>query len=140
MSRTLSPGLKLPLLEKANAWGIAVKAVPGNYRYYGYFSRDRMEIALATEEESVFFHELAHAAHRQLIGRLEKRQCWRQEIIAELAAAALCRTVGKSSKHLGNNYKYIKYYASKANLRPVKACLEVLAEVEKVLGLILTGQ
>lgn len=28
----------LPLIEKAEAWGISVKAVPGNYQYYGYFS------------------------------------------------------------------------------------------------------
>ena len=56
----------LPLLEKAREWKISVKAVPGNYRYYGYFSEGKNEIALATTEETVFFHELAHAAYARL--------------------------------------------------------------------------
>ena len=56
----------LPLLEKAREWKISVKAVPGNYRYYGYFSEGQNEIALATTEETVFFHELAHATYARL--------------------------------------------------------------------------
>ena len=28
----------LPLLEVPQAWGISIKAVPGNFRYYGYYS------------------------------------------------------------------------------------------------------
>ena len=34
----------LPLAERAEAWGISVKAIPGNYRYNGYYSSDRHEI------------------------------------------------------------------------------------------------
>jgi len=47
---------KLPLVERAQEWGISVKAVPGNYSYRGYYSPCRMEIALATPEEKIFFH------------------------------------------------------------------------------------
>ena len=50
-----------PLIEMAEEWGRSVKAIPGNYRYYGYYISGRKEIALATTEESVFFHEFAHA-------------------------------------------------------------------------------
>ena len=96
---------ELPLMEVAQEWGISVKAVPGNYHYSGYFSQDRREIALASKEESVFFHELAHAAHQRILGELKKGQDWEQEIVAELAAATLCRIVGKDSKHLGNSYR-----------------------------------
>ena len=53
---------ELPLMELAREWGISVKAVPGNYLYSGYFSQDRKEIGLASKEESIFFHELAHYA------------------------------------------------------------------------------
>ena len=53
---------ELPLMEVAKEWGISLKAIPGNYRYYGYFSQEKKEIALATSAEVVFFHELAHAA------------------------------------------------------------------------------
>ena len=32
---------ELPLVERAEEWGISVKAVPGNYRYRGYYSSSR---------------------------------------------------------------------------------------------------
>ena len=128
---------ELPLIDKANEWGIVVKAIPGNYRYYGYFSQERKEIGLATKEESVFFHELAHAAHQRVTTDFKDVQNWKKETVAELTAAVLCKIVGKTSRYLGNNYQYIKHYARETNLTPVRACMEVMADVEKVLGLIL---
>jgi len=127
----------LPLMEKAREWGISVKPVPGNQSYYGYFSRQKKEIGLASKEETVFFHELAHAAHKRLVGTNRSQQ-WKKEIVAELAAAIMCQIVGKTSKYLGNNHRYIEHYAKKANLNPVQGCLKVISDVEKVLGLILT--
>lgn len=127
----------LPLIEVARDWGISVKTIPGNYRYYGYFSSGRREIALATKEECVFFHELAHASHEKLQGTLKPGQDWKQEIIAELSAAALSLIVGKTPKHLGTNYRYIAKYAEKARLSVIQACTQVIADVEKVLSLIL---
>ena len=129
----------LKLMEKAKEWDISVKAVPGNYRYYGYYSQNRKEIALASKEETVFFHELAHAAHSRIIKDFDKAQVWKKEIVAELSAAALCKMVGKNSRYLGSNYKYIEHYAKKEKLSPVQACLKVIQDVEKVLGLILRG-
>ena len=128
---------KLPLIEVAQRWGISVKAIPGNYLYAGCFSQKRKEIALATKEESIFFHELAHAAHQRILGELQKGQDWRQEIVAELAAASLCKIVGKTSKFLGNSYQYIEKYAAQANLTPWQGCIRVMGEVERVLNLIL---
>jgi hypothetical protein len=131
---------ELRLIEKAKYWGISVKAVPGNYRYYGYFSQNTKEIALASKDETVFFHELSHAAHSRLIVDFNKVQTWRKEIMAELSAAVLCRLVGKTSRYLGNNYQYIKHYANKANHSPVKACLMVMDDVKNVLNLILEDE
>ena len=128
----------LPLIEKAKEWDISVKPIPGNHSYYGYFSHHRNEIALASKEETVFFHELAHAAHHRLIGAHKTDQQWKKEIVAELTAAVICQIVGKTSKYLGNNHRYIEHYAKKANLNPVQGCLKVISDVEKVLGLILT--
>jgi antirestriction protein ArdC len=128
---------QLPLMEVAQEWGISVKAIPGSYRYFGYFSQERREIALATEEESVFFHELAHAAHQRILGELKKGQDWKQEIVAELSAAILCKVVGKTSNHLGNSYRYIEQYASRANLTPWQGCMKVMSDTEKVLNLIM---
>jgi antirestriction protein ArdC len=129
--------LDLPLMEVAERWGISVKAIPGNYRYYGYFSTARKEIGLATKEECVFFHELAHAAHEKVLGALEPGQNWKQEIVAELSAAALCLIVGKTPKYLGNSYRYIGNYAEKAKLSVIQGCTRVMADAEKVLTLIL---
>ena len=127
------------MIEVAKSWGISVKAIPGDYRYYGYFSQDRREIALASKEESVFFHELAHAGQQRVLGQLKRGQDWRQEIVAELSAAVLCQIVGKTSKFLGNSYQYIERYASQARLIPAQGCLKVLGDVESVLNLILKG-
>ena len=128
----------LPLIRKAEDWGISVKAIPGNYRYRGYYSPNRNEIALATPEEKVFFHELAHAGHEKLKGKLSAGQDPFQEIVAELSAQALCRLVGKQTRDTtGNSYQYIERYAENLGLSPHSACLRVLGETEKVLNLIL---
>lgn len=129
---------ELPLIEVAEEWGISIKAIPGNYSYHGYYSDKRKEIALATKEEVVFFHELSHAGHAKVKGNLKPGQDWKQEIVAELSAAALSQMVGKrADDFLGNNYRYIESYAKKAKLSPLKACLEVMSDVEKVLQKIL---
>ena len=129
---------ELPLLERAEGWGISVRAVPGNYRYQGYYSPDRHEIALASPDESVFFHELSHASHEKIKGSLKTGQDALQEIVAELSAQALCAMVGKRSEDtVGNSYRYIESYAEKLGLSPHLACLRVMSDTEKVLGLIL---
>ena len=128
---------ELPLMEVAREWGISVRSIPGNYQLFGSFSQSKKEISLATKEESVFFHELAHAAHQKILGELKRGQDWKQEIVAELSAAVLCQIVGKTSKYLGNHYQYIDRYGKEANLTPWQACARVMAEVEKILNLIL---
>jgi hypothetical protein len=131
---------ELPLIQRAEEWGLSVNAIPGNYSYYGYYSSSRKEIALATKDECVFFHELAHCGHEKIIGNLKPGQDPLQEIVAELSAQALCRMVGKQpGDSLGNSYSYIERYAAKLKLSPHNACLKVMSETEKVLNLILKG-
>ena len=129
---------EFPLIQRAQEWGISVKAIPGNYRYRGYYSFESKEIALATPEEKVFFHELSHASHEKIKGNLKKGQDPLQEIIAELSAQALCRIVGKQfADTTGNSFQYIEGYAEKIKMNPYSACLKVMSETEKVLNLIL---
>ncbi len=131
---------ELPLIKRADEWGISVKAVPGNYLYRGYYSPTLQQIGLATPEEKVFFHELAHAGHEKVNGNLKPGQNPLQEIVAELSAQALCRLVGKNlADTTGNSFKYIERYAEKLKLTPYSACLKVLGETEKVLNIILKG-
>jgi hypothetical protein len=131
----------LPLIERAEEWGISVAAIPGGYRYSGYYSQSKKLIALATKEECEFFHELAHCAHEKILGKLKKGQDPAQEIVAELASQALCRIAGKSGdRHLGNSYRYIESYAVTLAITPHAACLKVMHETEMVLTLILKGE
>ena len=131
----------LPLINRAQDWGINVKAVPGNYRYYGYFAPERKEIALATPAEKTLFHELSHAADHIIKGHLKPGQNPLQEITAELSAQALARIVGKSTEDTtGNSYQYIKRYAEQIKMSSHKACLRVLSDTEKILNLILHGK
>ncbi|MGD9824350.1 ArdC-like ssDNA-binding domain-containing protein [Desulfobacter sp.] len=132
---------ELPLLQRAYDWEINVKAVPGNYRYYGYFSPARKEIALATPSEKTFFHELSHTADFIIKGNLKAGQDPFQEITAELSAQALSRIAGKSIEDTtGNSFRYISHYAKKVKMSPEKACLKVLSDCEKILNLILHGR
>jgi antirestriction protein ArdC len=71
------------------------------------------------------------------LGELKKGQDWRQEVVAELTAAVLCQIVGKTSRHLGNHYRYIESYGKEASLTAWQACVKVMSDVEKVLNLIL---
>ena len=129
---------EIPLIDRAREWGLSVKTVPGNYRYYGYYSPERKEIALASPEEKVFFHELAHAAHDKLLGKIKNGQDPFQEIVAELSAQALCKLTGKEvDSSFGNSYRYIEKYAEQMRTTPHAACLKVLSDTEKVLNLIL---
>ena len=131
----------LPLIERAEQWGISVKAIPGNFSYQGFYSPVRKEIGLATKDEFVFFHELAHSAHEKVNGNLKRGQNPIQEIVAELSAEALCRIVGKTGgKYLGNSYRYIEKFAGDPQISAYSACLKVMSETEKVLNLILKGQ
>lgn len=124
-----------PLMEKAKEWGLSVGAIGGNDRCWGYYTGN--SIKLATEEEMVFFHELSHHAHKLVLGQLNPGQDWKQEIVAELSAEAICRLVGLKKDTTGNCYQYIERYAKKAELTPVNACLQVLSDVEKVIKLII---
>ncbi len=131
---------EIPLMDRARQWGLSVKAIPGNYRYYGYYSSNRKEIVLASPEEKVFFHELAHAAHERLLGKIKSGQDPFQEIVAELSAQALCRLTGKEADgSFGHSYRYIERYAEQMRMTPHAACLKVLSDTEKVLNLIMKG-
>lgn len=132
------PVPQVPLMGLADKWELSIKAVPGNNIFLGSYSPAKQTIELATDEEKVFFHELAHHAHKLIMGNLKAGQDWRQEIVAELSSQALCRLVGKGAKDtLGNSYQYIAHYARDAGLSPVAGCLAVISDVEQVVNLIL---
>ena len=128
----------LPLLEVAESWGIDVAPVAYQGYWLGYYRPETDEIRIATPEIKTFLHELSHAAHKIAIGKLKNGQDWKQEITAELSAQTLCHFLGCSvNDTTGNSYEYVLFYANKANKDIGTACVSVLADVEKVLSLIL---
>ncbi|MFA5111328.1 MAG: hypothetical protein WC443_07990 [Desulfobaccales bacterium] len=129
----------LPLMEVARVWGLNVKAIPGNGWFYGSFQTSTGDISLASPEEKVFFHELAHGAHSRS-GRLKESAPWQREMVAELSAAVLCRVCGRQpDENLGESFGYLERQAKKAGLTVTQACLGVLSEVEAVLSLVFSA-
>lgn len=116
---------KLPLADVAKRWGLEVIAGSFNGNYYGYFTPNRNEIVLATNEEKTFLHELSHAAHFRIDPKAADLPSWQKEIIAELSAGALLYMLGKEPQ-IGNHFRYIKNHAEEANLDPLKACMKIL--------------
>jgi hypothetical protein len=132
----LHPPQPPPLLEVAQTWGIRVDYRAIESPVLGSYSPERKQIVLCTHDEQTFFHELAHAAHEKVLGALKRGQDWKQEITAELTAATLMHLFGKRPND-GWSYRYISDYAEKAGKDVYRACLAVIADVEKCLSLII---
>ncbi|MFH0874756.1 MAG: hypothetical protein V1859_02375 [archaeon] len=125
-------------LGVAKSWNLEVKSSAFLGNAYGYYKRGE-KIVLASPEELVFYHELAHAAHERLGLMREKRQDPSNEIVAEFAATSLAYMEGKTTK-LGNSYDYLEHYAKEKHLSLEKAVLMLLSEIEKVIQLILGSE
>jgi hypothetical protein len=132
------PATYPPLFDVAQRFGLDVQYRPFVLKFRGYYTpsdHDGSErIVLCSHEERVFFHELAHAAHKRVRGDLNGGQDPKQEIVAETVAAVLCRLYGFDG-YLYDGAEYVRSYAKGGN--PAKAAIGVLGDVQKVLELIL---
>lgn len=125
-----------PLAEVAAKWGLAVRYVGCSGPYLGYYrqNKDRpCEITLATHEEQVFFHELAHAAQHRVWPDLKPHQKLRMEVSAELASCVLARLYGRSSPNEGNSYEYIKAYCEQEGKSLGRTLWGMVSDTEKIL-------
>jgi hypothetical protein len=121
------------LLETAQKLNVSITAVSGLHSWYGAYNINTGTIKLASPDETVYFHELAHAVEHHLKETYEGGRDPKQEITAELTAAVISRLVGKEANY-GSNWKYIKGYSN--DKTPVSACLEVYDDVLKILNYI----
>jgi antirestriction protein ArdC len=132
------PAVLPPLADVAERLGVSVAWAPFTSRYRGAYVHGRDAIVLCSHDESVFFHELAHAAHqRVLTGRgasLQGGQVASQEVVAEVVAAVLCKLFGLAG-HLPHAVEYVDHYAGAQGAG--KAALKVLGDVQAVLALML---
>ena len=136
----LEPSEPPPLLDRAKEMGLKISYEPFTGGYAGAYSPGQELITLATHDESTFFHELAHHAHKLIVDKrglkLTSGQDPFQEAVAELSAATLCVLTGKKPP-TGRSHKYIKQYAEKVGMTTTELCKNVLKDVEEVLRLIL---
>ena len=139
---TFGAGLKefvrkdpLPLLEVAEKWNLKIEYDQSLLGEYGSINVKENKITLCTEDQTTFFHELAHKAHSK-IETLKAGQDPEQETIAQLASCVLAGIYGHNIK--GYTFNYIASYAgSKDPLIVGKLCLRVLSKVQKILMMIL---
>lgn len=122
-----------PLMEVSERLGIPVKYVSGNAAWYGLYDPGEDSITLASPEETVFWHELAHAAHNR-IERLKRKDDPFQEIVAELCAISVARIYGREVN--GQSFRYISSYARREKKSLYDAVLSVISTAEKVLSVI----
>ena len=126
-----SPPKLPPFWGVAEHLGIQVEYAPCDGGYYGSYSLSRDKITLCSQDEFVYYHELAHAVHGTL-RELKKGANPEQEIVAETAAAVLCQLQGITG-YESQTYQYIEEYAFKMKEQEVlKALMRVLGEVEAI--------
>jgi len=101
-----------PLAEVARLYGIPVRYGPYTERFYGWYRPwGGQEIFLATHDEDVFWHELAHAAHHRVKGSMIGGQDPVQEMVAGLAAAIISELYG-FKLYVRRNVEYARAYAA----------------------------
>lgn len=135
----LNPVELPPLQDAARSLGLTINYLPSHElaAFSGYYHPATGEIALLTHDVSVFFHELAHAAHDRVL-RAEGKTIASvpaadAEVVAETVAATLCSLYG----HDGFVYHGARYVAGWANENPGRAAVRVLGDIQKTLHLIL---
>jgi hypothetical protein len=130
---------ELPLMEKAKEWGISVKMVPfSRCKCPGHYDKGRQEIQLVSADAKTFLHGLAHAALERLSYPTTHTQPQLQEVIAELAAAALHQIIAKTpDEKLSDSYSHIFLNAVILDKTPLEACLEVFSETVEIIKYLL---
>lgn len=103
----------------------------------GTYFPESDKIKLCTTEESTFLHELSHAVHQRVCGKLKNGQHPSQEIIAEFSGCILARMYGKKTVNENNSYFYIKRYADKIGKDVPEAILTFLTDIVKVIDFII---
>ena len=132
---TYKPRDSPPLIEVAERFGMKVNYLRLSAGVFGLTDYERQVISLATEDWSVFFHELAHSLHRSFDPKTSHNQEPEAETIAQLVAATLARLYGRPDDSF--SWSYIASQAQSASPQQVgRLCLRVLDRAKKVLDLI----
>ena len=127
----------IPLVDKAEEWGITITVLKRNKRI-GEYDWKKRRIKLGILSSKIYLHELSHAASYRIVGRFKYTQHYWQEIIAELCAATLYRMfVTRHDENLSRSYQFIYLYALLLDVTVEEACREVSDEAVKIIKYIL---
>ncbi|MDA4127789.1 MAG: ArdC family protein [Thaumarchaeota archaeon] len=124
-----------PLIDVAGRFGMRVNYLRLSAGVYGMTDYEAKVISLATEDWTVFFHELAHALHRSFEPKTGHGHEPEAETIAQLVATTLARLYGKPAD--GFSWTYIASQAQSGSPQAVGGlCMRVLNRTKRVLDLI----
>lgn len=124
-----------PLMDIAKKLNIEIMYDNTYSGELGSCTPDGKTIRLCTESEITFYHELGHAVHAKIEGKLKGGQTLEQEIVAELFAGVMARLYGINYE--GYTFDYIASYCKTTD--PVivgRECMKVAATVEKCLNFV----
>jgi len=121
------PAAPPPLLDIAQALGVDVSWAP-LAGALGSCAADGRDLVVGSHDPGPWFHELAHAVHARLDGRLKPGQHADQEAVAEFTAAVLMEMYGYGDRS-GNAWAYIAGY----HPEPLVAITRAIGTVEQVL-------
>ncbi len=121
-----------PLIDVAQRLGVKTTWQPLSPDRLGDCDHKGENIRIATHDQAVFFHELAHAAHARLDGKLTPGQHTQQEVVADFTACVLM-SLYELGNRTGNTWQYIRNYSKD----PLTAITKALSKVEQVLTLLL---
>ena len=134
-----SPKTYPPFFDVAEKLGIEVTYKPLRSNYFGLYNSHFDKITLCSEDAITYYHELAHALDNRLNPDFHKFSKERKEIVAEFAGLILCQLSGISG-YEDQSYQYIKEYCKKdkTDAAVLKSIMSVLADVEKIVELVLS--
>ena len=132
---TYKPKDPPPLLDVAEKFGMRVNYLRLSAGIYGMTDYERQVITLATEDWTVFWHELAHSIHRSYEPKTSHGQEPEAEAVAQLVAATLASLYGRPDDSF--SWTYVASQARSSSPKQVGAlCMRVLDRAKKVLDLI----
>lgn len=125
--RGYAPKEPPPLTDLAKSLGIEIRYDAMGGRALGSCTVKGDRITLGTQAPEVFWHELGHALHSRIDGKLAGGQDAGQETVAELTAAVLAAMYSEDCT--GNAWKYISGY----NKNPLAAIAGAMGTVTSIL-------
>lgn len=123
----------IPLIEVAKEWGIIVSGKSSTFGEGGSYNRSNNQIFISSPAiNSVFLHELAHAAYHRAFPKNNSSRA-DEEVIAEFAVMIISDLIGlKLEDH---SYKYIMGWSNGQDT--VTLLWKLMSDVEKVIKTII---